>query len=210
MRRIAIMGAPRSWKPWTLLLAVTALLAFGAGPAQGRHREDGAPAAREEQARQAFMVGDYPRALEIYGQLYTESRHPTYLRNIGRCHQMMKAPDQAISVFREYLRIAPDLPAASRAQIEGYIQDMEALQARTRQQAERGRTAIGPARSEAIVTAAEPPASPRRGHGWLWITAGSVLVAAAATALLLLRGSGGGVTCGSAECSLSQVRVETR
>ena len=35
--------------------------------------------------------------------------HPTYLRNIARCHQNLGNPDKAISSFREYLRKARDL-----------------------------------------------------------------------------------------------------
>src|SRR4051794_38341131 len=210
MRRIATMAAPRCGKlrrRWTLLLAAAALAALGGEAAHARQAPQDPPA-REQDARQAFMVGDYPTALELYRRLYTESHHPTYLRNIGRCHQMMREPDRAISVFREYLRIAPDLPAIARAEVEGYIRDMQALQARNRQEAERGRAPVPPARADAPVTPAPPPPPRRR---WLWLTAGGgALVAAAATTLLLLRGRGPGVSCGPPECSLSQIRVETR
>ena len=53
--------------------------------------------------------------------------HPTYLRNIARCHQNLGDADKAISSFREYLRKARDLPPDQRAEIEGYIAEMEQM-----------------------------------------------------------------------------------
>jgi len=84
-------------------------------------------AASEKQAREFFAVGKYSEALEIYGRLYAETAHPTYLRNIGRCFQNLGEPDKAISSFREYLRQAKNLNAEQRTQVEGYIAEMEAL-----------------------------------------------------------------------------------
>jgi tetratricopeptide (TPR) repeat protein len=86
-----------------------------------------APADSDQRARELFAVGKYAEALEIYGRLYAETAHPTYLRNIGRCFQNLGEPDKAISSFREYLRQARTLTADQRTQVEGYIQEMEAL-----------------------------------------------------------------------------------
>lgn len=81
----------------------------------------------ELKAREAFAAGRYDEALDLFAKLYAQTLHPVYLRNIGRCHQKLRQPDQAIDKFREYLakekKIAPD----ERAEIEGYIKDMEAL-----------------------------------------------------------------------------------
>ena len=89
------------------------------------------PVAAEEspelKARTHFAAGEYKEALDIYARLYAETLHPTYLRNIARCHQNLGDPDKAISSFREYLRKAKDLPADQRAEIEGYIAEMEQL-----------------------------------------------------------------------------------
>jgi tetratricopeptide (TPR) repeat protein len=86
-----------------------------------------APPDSEKRARELFAVGQYSQALEIYGRLYAETAHPTYLRNIGRCFQNLGEPDKAISSFREYLRQAKNLSVEQRTQVEGYIQEMEAL-----------------------------------------------------------------------------------
>lgn len=80
---------------------------------------------REMQAREAFAAGNYKDALEFYTKLYAEKLHPTYLRNIGRCYQNLDDHDRAISSFREYLRKAKDLPADERAEVEGYIKELE-------------------------------------------------------------------------------------
>ena len=103
---------------FALLLAVHVMLAPGVAAA-----DDG----DELKARTHFAAGEYKQALDIYARLYAETMHPTYLRNIARCHQNLGNADQAISSFREYLRKARDLPPDQRAEIEGYIAEMEQL-----------------------------------------------------------------------------------
>lgn len=82
---------------------------------------------REMQAREDFGAGRYQQALDGFVKLYAEKLHPTYLRNIGRCYQNLGDPDKAISSFREYLRKAKGLRADDRAEVEGYIKEMEDL-----------------------------------------------------------------------------------
>jgi tetratricopeptide (TPR) repeat protein len=82
---------------------------------------------REMKARELFAAQRYQDALDIYVKLYAEKLHPNYLRNIGRCYQNLGDPDKAIGSFREYLRKAKSLPAEERAEIEGYIKEMEDL-----------------------------------------------------------------------------------
>src|SRR6185369_1898085 len=103
-----------------LLLAL--LVTLAARPALAQTSGD-----QEKQAREAFALGNYTGALEIYGRLYAETAHPTYLRNIGRCYQNLGEPEKAISSFREYLRQGKNVTADQRAQIEGYIREMEEL-----------------------------------------------------------------------------------
>src|SRR5262245_58372502 len=111
----------RRWLPVSvLLLNLVAMPAYGQQAARPIEQ-------REMTARQLFAVGKYSEALDIYGGLYAETAHPTYLRNIGRCYQNMGEPDRAISSFNEYLRQARDLPADQRAIIDGYIREMEDL-----------------------------------------------------------------------------------
>jgi hypothetical protein len=128
--------------------------------------------------------------------------HPTYLRNIGRCQQNLGEPDKAIASFREYLRKAKDLSADQRAEIDGYIAEMEQL---------KRSKASGATASSAAATSAPPPearpaepapvlvgpptvtaprAEPADGgpfytRAWFWVGA-AVVVAGAVTAIVLV------------------------
>jgi len=119
---------------------------------------------RELHARELFATGRYAEALEIYGRLYAETMHPTYMRNIARCFQNLGEPDKAILSFREYLRQSADLTPEQRAQVEGYIAEMEALKrqrdaaAAPREPAKPAAPAVAPAPPAASSPA--PPASP--------------------------------------------------
>ena len=146
---------------------------------------------REMQAREAFAAGSYKEALDIYTKLYAERLHPTYLRNIGRCYQNLHESDRAISSFREYLRKAKDMPADERAEVEGYIKEMEDLQ---RQNAEAANPAPRPLPQAAppvrqpeqapqVVAvqqsspSPEPAPAPFYTRGWFWGVVAGVVVA---------------------------------
>ena len=100
---------------------------------------------REVEARHAFAAGRYQEAANLFAELYAEKPHPTYLRNIGRCYQNLHQPDQAINAFHDYLRQAKDLPSAEKAEIDGYIAEMEALKKK---------------QDKALAAPAPPPAPP--------------------------------------------------
>ncbi len=142
---------------------------------------------REMQAREAFAAGSYKEALDIYTKLYAEKLHPTYLRNIGRCYQNLQETDRAISSFREYLRKAKDMPADERAEVEGYIKEMEDLQ---KQNAEAATPQPLPAAAPPVAPVAQPqpavymqqpaPApepTPFYKRGWFWGVVAGVVVA---------------------------------
>lgn len=81
----------------------------------------------EKKAIQSFAAGRYDEALEIYANLYADTLNPVYLRNIGRCHQKLKQPDKAIESFHDYLQKGKNISDDERAEINGYIKEMEAL-----------------------------------------------------------------------------------
>jgi hypothetical protein len=81
----------------------------------------------EKKAIQSFAAGRYDQALEIYAKLYADTLNPVYLRNIGRCHQKLKQPEKAIESFRDYLQKGKNISADEKAEIDGYIKEMEAL-----------------------------------------------------------------------------------
>jgi len=127
------------------------------GPAHAAKRTD----KRELDARQAFAAGQYQQALDLYAELYADKVHPTYLRNIGRCYQNLKQPEKAINAFRDYLRQAKRVTAAERAEVEGYIGEMEALQ---KQQAAEAAAAAAPtpAPGPQPTLPVVPPVAPER------------------------------------------------
>jgi hypothetical protein len=142
---------------------------------------------REMQAREAFAAGSYKEALDIYTKLYAEKLHPTYLRNIGRCYQNLQETDRAISSFREYLRKAKDMPADERAEVEGYIKEMEDLQKRNAEAAKPVPPPL-PVAAPPVTPAAQPvvyvqqpaPApepTPVYKRGWFWGVVAGVVVA---------------------------------
>src|SRR5206468_2507699 len=74
---------------------------------------------RERTAMSAYVAGRYQEALEMYADLYADFHDPVYLRNIGRCHQKLKHPDEAISSFEEYLARYKRLSATEIEQVQG-------------------------------------------------------------------------------------------
>jgi tetratricopeptide (TPR) repeat protein len=123
---------------------------------------------RELRAREAYAVGRYQEALDLFGKLYAETLHPNYLRNIGRCYQNLGDPDRAVISFRDYLRKSKTLSADERIEIDGYIKEMEDLKAK-RESAKAAEAAnasdkppVAPA-AATVVPAASAPASPSSG-----------------------------------------------
>jgi tetratricopeptide (TPR) repeat protein len=195
-------------------LWLLALPALAAGKQPARNDSESA-------ARTAFTDGRYADALAGYQKLYDDTHHPTYLRNVGRCQQMLKQPDAAIAAFREYLRISPDLPATARDQVEGFIRDMQELK---RQRAEASappahentppapstsfeRPASAPAETRPPYVSDSPAVEKKERHGWLWATGGAVAVAAGVLAVVLLSR---GPRSACPDCTLPTVRIDTR
>jgi len=163
-------------------------------------------------ARTHFAAGEYKEALEIYARLYAETMHPTYLRNIARCHQNLGNPDKAISSFREYLRKAHDLTPDQRKEIEGYIAEMEHLKQSKEKSAEPA-AAPPPAAPPPAAPPAEttqplvgPPTVTATGttgddggafytRAWFWGVVAGVVAAGVVTAVLVSRD--GGPTAGN-------------
>ncbi|HET6284675.1 MAG TPA: hypothetical protein VFH73_27205 [Polyangia bacterium] len=106
---------------------------------------------RELLARENFVAGRYREALELFAKLYAEKLHPNYLRNIGRCYQNLGEPDKAITSFRDYLRKAKNVGADERAEVEGYIAEMQEMKKKREAAA-----AVVPAAP--VAAAATPPA----------------------------------------------------
>ncbi len=217
----------KSWRPGALAICLSALSLASLGTASlsvpqayaAKKDKDSSKArtdARELQAREAFAAARYREALDLYAKLYAEKLHPTYLRNIGRCHQNMGNPEEAIASFRDYLRKAQGLPANERQEVEGFISEMEALREKQKQDLARQQA------PQPVVAAAPPPVAPTAGPAaqpagvnlqdtsnqpqaeesppfykrpWFWVATGVVVAAAVVTGLWA-----GGAFSSSTQC----------
>jgi tetratricopeptide (TPR) repeat protein len=153
-----------------------------------------APDDEDVRAKALFQANKYPDALAIYARLYQKSHHPTYQRNLGRCYQMMRQPDQAIGWFQAYLRDARDLTPQERAEIEGYITEMRLLQAvaappPAAAAAESPGWSLGAGPTDAVTVKSQESstASPSSKKWLLWTGIGA-LVVGGVVAIVLLSG----------------------
>jgi tetratricopeptide (TPR) repeat protein len=174
------------------VLAVAVVLTLVTGAVSAQPRSD---AETERVARTHFAAGEYREARDLYARLYADTLHPTYLRNIGRCYQNLRDPDRAITSFEEYLRKAKQIAPADRAEVEGYIRELEALKRRQEAQGrgDRALPATAPVRAAAldptpagIALAPSPGAEPSVDgppfykRWWFWTAVGLVVAAGAA------------------------------
>lgn len=168
------------------------------------------PNQRELKARKLYAAGQYQQALDLFAQLYAETLHPVYLRNIGRCHQRLREPEKAIDAFRDYLAKGKDIGADERREVEGFITDMQALQTEQRRAViadapaprvptpEPAVSLQAPLVPMAPVVAAETSAAPSSrdevprfyARPWFWVAVGAVAAGAIAALVLIKPGSG--------------------
>jgi len=108
--------------------------------------------ARAKQAKQLFRQGQYDAAAEIFSSL--SSDYPdrlVFTRNLGACYYYLRRADPALSNLRDYLRRSQDIAPDDRAEVEGWMAEMEKLRSQS--------AATATARPPATVTgvAAVPP-----------------------------------------------------
>jgi hypothetical protein len=133
---------------------VLTLAGLGAGTARATDHAaaDSGDNQLEIKGREAFAAGRYDEAIDTFAKLYAKTLNPVYLRNIGRCFQQKREPDAAIDKFRDYLSKTKTgkykTSTDERAEIDGYIKEMEALRD------EQAKAAAVPAPVQPLPTAA--------------------------------------------------------
>jgi hypothetical protein len=201
------------------LLATLALAAPASTPAFA------APSSEDNQlemkAREQFAAGRYDDAKDTFAKLYAKSLNPIYLRNIGRCYQKKREPQNAIDQFQDYLAKTKSgkykITADERAEIEGYIKEMQALRDEQARAATTPVTPVqpvqplqpagpgpgtpppgtpppdlSPSSPAATLTATAPP--PEEHHSvltrwWFWTIVGAVVVGGVVTGVALSSGT---------------------
>jgi tetratricopeptide (TPR) repeat protein len=168
-----------------LALGIAVLLA---APARAEDAGARGREAREARARTACAAGRIDEGIEILARLLTDYRHPNYIFNQARCYQENGRPAQALTRFREYLRVARNASAEERARATRYIQELQAEVAPPPPAVEAQlppAAPIVPPPAPAELRATPPPAPPpshrfRRAA----ITFGAVAVAAGAAGVI--------------------------
>ena len=123
--------------------------------------------ATEMKARESFAAGRYDEALQTFAKLYAETLNPIYLRNIGRCQQKLKQPDKAIDAFHDYLiKGGKKISADEKAEINGYIKEMEALRDEQASKQQAAPPPVSPPSAAPVqpIPAAPPPEGPPPGY----------------------------------------------
>jgi hypothetical protein len=111
-------------------ILVSLVLALGTAPTAGAADKPASRTAMEKAAKKACITGDVRKGIDVLGDLFVETGDLTYVFNQGRCFQQNHRCEEAIDRFREYLRKSPDLLSKDRAEVNRYISDCEALQAK--------------------------------------------------------------------------------
>jgi tetratricopeptide (TPR) repeat protein len=124
-------------KPWKHLVSVTCLL-LAAPAAQAKDAD-----AKERAAKTACLAGDYAKGVAILSELYVSTNDPVFIYNQGRCFEQNHRYEDAISRFREYLRVGKQISRTDKADAQKHIADCKELLGK------QGRSPRAPERAEA-------------------------------------------------------------
>jgi hypothetical protein len=205
--------------------SVAAALVLSLGGAGSVRAADKAPTSDadnqlEMKAREAFAASRYDEAIDSFAKLYAKTLNPIYLRNIGRCFQQKREPDAAIDKFRDYLAKTKTgkykTSTDERAEIDGYIKEMEALRDEQAKAAAPVQPLPAPTPAAAPPPALPPPtattpaatlvAQPAPAEGeshpiytrwWFWTIVGVVLVGGTVAAVAATSGGTSKPSCPS-------------
>jgi tetratricopeptide (TPR) repeat protein len=110
--------------PWKYLVLVACLL-LAARAAQAREAD-----AKERAAKTACLAGDYVKGVALLSELYVSTNDPVYIYNQGRCFEQNHRYEDAISRFREYLRVGKQISRTDKADAQKHISDCQGLLAK--------------------------------------------------------------------------------
>ena len=102
-------------------LPISALIVALLLPAPVRAEDE----SREVKAKRACAAGRVEEGVELLAALYAETGDVNYVYNQGRCYQQNGRVDQALNRFREYLRRATGASTSERAEVQGFIDELE-------------------------------------------------------------------------------------
>jgi hypothetical protein len=109
-------------------LFVLSAVLVGAAASSRAARADESPAEADRRpavALAACASGDVAKGIAILGELYAETRNPTYVFNQGRCYQKNNQLEQARGSFAEYLRIGTSEPPEDIQRAQGFVKEID-------------------------------------------------------------------------------------
>ena len=111
---------------FVVMVALT-LCALAASPARAQSEAEKKQRAKEhyEIATRFYDVGKYGEAIKEYEVAYMLTGDAALLFNIGQAYRLWDRPDDALRVYKNYLRQRPD--AVNRADVERKIADLERI-----------------------------------------------------------------------------------
>jgi len=113
---------------------------------------------REAEARKDCLSGKCEAGITLLAELFAESGNSNFVYNQARCYEQNARPDEAIQRFREYLRIARNLGADEKSDVDSHIAECRAMKAeQDRDRSMAAGTAVTPAPS--VVPASAPAAA---------------------------------------------------
>lgn len=121
-------------------------------------RADGEPGGDDKRPTAALAAcasGDVQKGIAILGELYAETRNPSYVFNQARCYQKNNKLEQARASFTEYVRIGTSEPPEDIQRAQGFIKEIDDT-------LERQRLAAAPAPT--VTTTPAPDAGADRRH----------------------------------------------
>jgi hypothetical protein len=110
--------------PWKYLVLVACLF-LAARAAQAKDVD-----AKERAAKTACLSGDYVKGGDLLSELYVSTKNPVYVYNQGRCFEQNHRYEDAISRFREYLRVGKLGSKTDKVDVQKHISECEGLLAK--------------------------------------------------------------------------------
>ena len=81
--------------------------------------------AKEREARTACLAGDYAKGVTLLSELFVATKNANWIFNSGRCFEQNSRYQEAISRFKEYLRVGKHLTDEERADVQRHIADCQ-------------------------------------------------------------------------------------
>ena len=195
----------------TALLLLSATGHAQAPAATGKTEHDKARARDAfRQATHFYDFGEYDKALESFKEAYTAYEDPSFLFNIAQCHRQLGQTEEALRVYRSYLRNAQNPPNADEVrQLIARLEKTLEAEKQNRQVPPQGTV---PPESPATTTNEPPPPQlapqlipapvttnavvarrderPLAKKPWFWaVVGGAVVVAGVAVAVGVVEGT---------------------